>query len=66
VDPRHRRRLGALLLATLGMGCGSETSPAPASAEVEPDVKLVSFEELVAELAARRGKGLLINHWATW
>ncbi len=32
----------------------------------EPRVEVVGFEELVAEIQARRGKGLLVNWWAMW
>ena len=52
--------LGAILLTT--SGCG----PAEERARDEPDIRLVSVEELEAEVASLRGKGLLMNHWATW
>ncbi len=60
------RSSAVLLLAVLASApaCdGPATEDAPTV--TTPVVRLVDLEDLKAEIAARRGKGLLINHWAT-
>lgn len=37
-----------------------------AACSEEPRVSVGGFEELVAHIQARRGRGLLVNWWAMW
>jgi thiol-disulfide isomerase/thioredoxin len=53
----------AVLSFTTG-GCGGEATPAGKSAP--PSVEVVDFQGLEAALAQRRGRGVLLNHWAIW
>lgn len=61
-----------LLAAALAWGGCSEAPESPASAPAastraaDADVRLAGIEAINAEMRARRGKGLLVNHWATW
>ena len=65
-----KTRVQLVSVALLGLAACGETAADPA-ATAEPeaariDVRVAGIDEIEAEIRASRGKGLLINHWATW
>lgn len=68
----------ALFLCLAALGCSPTSTPAPtattttanppgATTQVtEVDLKLVTATEFAAEMAAREGKVVLLDMWATW
>ena len=61
------RSVPTLGLLGLLAACGEQAAtPAAREAQASLDVKVVTVDELEAEIRAARGKGLLVNQWATW
>lgn len=58
------RRPFLTALACAGLAaCGGEPAPPPAST---PEPKIVTLQELEAAVKQARGRGTLVNVWATW
>lgn len=64
-----RSSLLALGLGIAGLAACSPEGAASSGTEgagAEASLRVVDLEQLDAMLAAKRGKGLLVNFWATW
>ncbi|MEO5625723.1 MAG: TlpA disulfide reductase family protein [Dokdonella sp.] len=59
------KRIRFLLLATLvaGLACVGVASAATAK---QPSLKITTLDGKVFDLAAQRGKWVIVNFWATW
>ncbi|MHC5063663.1 MAG: hypothetical protein ACYTG5_06790 [Planctomycetota bacterium] len=64
-----RSTVCSLWLGIAGLTACAPEEAAPSRAEgavSEAVVRVLDLEQLDAMLAAKRGKGLLVNFWATW
>jgi len=59
-----KRTAATALSACLLLGCGDSASVAPLTSP--PEIRVVDFAGLEAELESHRGKPLLVNFWAMW
>ena len=58
--------LGLWLLASLPLAARSETDVKPWNGGVTPALKLRDLQDQPVDLAAMRGRVVLVNFWATW
>jgi thiol:disulfide interchange protein len=55
-----------LMAAVLAAGCGGRPDPAPTPPDAAVELKDVTYAELDRAIAARKGKVVLVDVWATW